>query len=112
MLWLLAFFFDYRKGIFAKYSGLFNSGDNQDEVKGESESERKQRLAEEKKMAKWSWFGFFYGMAKGDPVKLKEILELNFIYLLNIKSYELENKKQAEYYDYGRYNIIEWAAQK
>jgi hypothetical protein len=92
-----AFFFDYREGIFKTYRGLFNTRDTKDRIDpSETEKERREREAEERKAAKWSWFGFFYGMAKGCPIKLKEILKLNFIYLLNVKSYEKENKKQTE----------------
>jgi hypothetical protein len=31
---------------------------------------------------------------------------------LNFKAYETKNKKQTTYYDYGRYNITDWATAK
>jgi hypothetical protein len=104
------FFFKYRDGLIRKFAGLFADGSDKDE--NETEAERKEREMAERKEAKWNWYAFFYMAAKGCPVKLKEVLQLNFIYLLNFKSYELENKKNKEYYDYGRYNISEWSQQK
>lgn len=103
-----AFFFDYRKGIYSKYSGLFTREEPSDD-EPTSEAEKKRIKKEAERNQKFAWFAFFYQMAKGCPVKMKEILELNFIYLLNFRSYEVQNKKTSEYYDYGRYNVTEWA---
>ena len=94
---MYAFFFEYRKQVYAKYAGLFNGATDEDAEKTDNT---------------YNWFGFFYAMAKGCPVKMSEILELNFIYLLNFKSYETKHKKIATYYDYGRYNIEQWATAK
>lgn len=93
---MYAFFFEYRKQVYAKYAGLFNSPTEEDEPADTT----------------YNWFGFFYAMAKGDPCQMANILELNFIYLLNFKSYEIKHKKIATYYDYGRYNIEQWATAK
>jgi hypothetical protein len=88
------------------YSGLFSSGDNKDEVDArESEAERKQRLADEKKATKWAWFSFAYQLAKGDIKQFEAVLNLNFIFVLNFKSFELENKNIFEHYDFNKYNI-------
>lgn len=86
------------------YSGLFSSGDTE-EPTNENESERKQRLAEQKKADKWSWFLFAYTLGKGDALKMKEVLSLNLIFLLNFKSCELENKQIFEHYDFNRFNL-------
>lgn len=103
-----AFFFDYRKGVYSKYSGLFTRAESEDDEQV-SESEKKRAIKEAERNQKFAWFAFFYQMAKGCPIKMSEILELNFIYLLNFRSYETQHKKTAEYYDYGRYNVSEWA---
>lgn len=93
---MYGFFFEYRKQIFREYAGLFSEGNS-------DEGNEKNTFA---------WFGFFYSMAKGCPVKMSHILELNFIYLLNFKAFEAKNKKTASYYDYGRYNVADWATAK
>ena len=92
---MYAFFFDYRSGIYKQYAGLFTKGDDED-----------------KQTDTFAWFGFFYSMAKGCPVKMSKLVKLNFIYLLNFKAYETKNKKQTTYYEYGRYNITDWATAK
>lgn len=36
---------------------------------------------------------------------MEAVLKQNFLFTLTHKSFELENKKIREYYDYRRYNI-------
>lgn len=66
-------------------------------------------MAEEKKesdnTAKWSWYSFVYCLAQGDVTKIEAIFEMNFVFILNHKSFELENKKIKEWYDWRRFNV-------
>ena len=103
MLWCIAFFFTYRRELFEKFSGLSNgSSDGNVEVRGETEKEKADRLKEEEKEKaknkRWNWFSFIYTLAKGDPTKFESIAKLNFVFALNFKSFESENKGITEYY--------------
>jgi hypothetical protein len=78
----------------------------QDDVdEDETEQERRERIAEERAAKKWSWFSFFYGLAQGDITKMESVLKLNILFTLTFKSFEIENKKIREYYDWRRYNL-------
>ena len=87
------------------YKGLFSSTDPNTGDDKETEAERIEREAEEKKAEKWSWFLFAYHLVKGDITKMEPLLKLNFIFVLNFKSCEVENKKIFEYYDHNKYSI-------
>jgi len=97
------FFFDYREKLLSNYPGIFPKRDTIDP--NEPEDERKEREAEERKQDKWSWFLFAYHLAKGSILEHEKIFGLNFIYVLNFRSCEIENKKAFEHYDYSRYTI-------
>ncbi len=45
------------------------------------------------------WFQYIYSLAKGDVTKIPEITKLNFIFCMNIKSFEQDNKDIRQYYD-------------
>lgn len=89
------------------YKGLFSDASANDagEAGIETEAERIEREAEEKKAIKWSWFSFAYHLVKGDITKMEAVMSLNFVFVLNFKSFEVENKNVFEYYDHNRYNI-------
>jgi hypothetical protein len=89
-----------------KHSDLFIKPDDPE---NETEEERKQRLEEEKEelrlVNKWNWYRYFYVLAKGDITKIPDVVKLNFMFTLTHRSFEIENKKLAEYYDFRRYSI-------
>lgn len=66
-------------------------------------------MAEQKREAenarKWSWYTFVYTLAKGDILKIEQILKMNFVLTLNHKAYEQENKNIKEFYEFRKYNI-------
>lgn len=100
----------YRKQLHQNYSGLFSvdkPSEEEEEIRGETEVEKRKRLREEReeqeKADKWNLYSLLYNLAKGDITKIPQILELNFLFVLTHKSYEVENKKVAEYYDNGRF---------
>jgi hypothetical protein len=88
--------------VYENNKGLFEQADQPD---GETESERKEHLAEIEKAKKWNWYGYFYCLAKGDITKMEEVLKLNFLFTLTHKGFEIENKKISEYYDFRRFNV-------
>jgi hypothetical protein len=44
-------------------------------------------------------------LAKGDITKIEGIFKLNFVFTLTHKSFEVENKRIFEFYEYNKYNI-------
>lgn len=42
---------------------------------------------------------FFYTLAKGDITKFEEITKLNFVFTMNVKSFEQDNQGIKKYYD-------------
>lgn len=77
--------------------------DDDDEIRGESEADKIRRIKEEKEESerakKWNWFVFIYSLTKGDITKRDQILKMNFISVLNWKSFEVENKHIKQYYE-------------
>jgi len=55
-------------------------------------------MAEEARQKKWKWLSFFYVLAKGDITRIPEITKMNYIFTMNLKAFEYENKKIKEYY--------------
>ena len=45
------------------------------------------------------WYAFIYSLAKSDITKFEQILQMNFIFTLNMKSFESENKPLYERYN-------------
>jgi hypothetical protein len=82
---------------------LFDGGREPDEIRGESIKDKEKRLKEEEKenknLQKWNWFVFIYSLCRGDITKRSDILKMNFISVMNWKSFEHENPNIKNRYD-------------
>ena len=101
---------EYCEQEYRDYNHLFDGGD--EEIEGETEEEREQRLKEEEGHRRNSWDVFIYTLIQGDFTKLDAVLGMSYRMALYFKSVEKNNKKLAQYYDYGRYNIRDYSNQK
>jgi len=100
----VVFFLQYRKKLYSDHSGIFSTSDTEDGDEPETEAEKNTLLAEAAKVKKWGWYAYIYCLAKGDVTRIEQVMQTNFVLTLTHRSFEIENKKLYEFYEYGRYN--------
>ena len=79
-------YFNWRKKLFEKFSGLFEVDESEDEETISSSQEMKHQSFNRK----WNWYGFIYKLAGGNILKMEAVTEINIITAFNFLSYEKE----------------------
>jgi hypothetical protein len=81
-------FVEYRAEILEKYKGLLED----DDPEPDEEPEEIQRTKPEQTNTKWGWQRLIYGLCNGDVTKVKDVISLGHILVLNWLSMESELK--------------------
>jgi hypothetical protein len=81
-------FVEYRAEILEKYKGLLEDEDPEPD----EEPEEIQRTKPEQTNTKWGWQRLIYGLCNGDVTKVKDVISLGHILVLNWLSMESELK--------------------
>jgi len=74
---------------------VFRGGDegDDDEIRGETEAQKKVRLIEEKKIKederRWGWFAFIHNLAEGKALDFERIVKLPLRFCLDLLTYNL-----------------------
>ena len=82
-------YLDYRNSLInGAYSELFNSNedDDEEELTPQEKSERLKELKEEQRINKWAYESVTLKLANDDVTKMKDILNMPLIYVLNMLS--------------------------
>jgi hypothetical protein len=86
-------YFNWRENFMLNYKELFESGepnedndDSDDELVGVENKMAKLNDRKEKIIVKWSWENLLWGLSGEDITKIKNIFELNVIFVFNILS--------------------------
>ena len=68
--------------------------DDNEQDKGRRTTEEAQRIAYEQRLRKWNWELLIHNLSNGKITKYKEILSMNYIFILNWLSMKKELKIQ------------------
>lgn len=80
-------FIEYRKDLYERFKGLFESNEGEDEQETIKSSEQ---LYKDKFNDKWNWYQYLFRLANEDVLQMDKASELNFIASLNHYSFVLE----------------------
>jgi hypothetical protein len=86
-----AFFFSFRDSLFRDYNGLFREGESTD---GDEDSPQDYESKKAEEFAKrWSWYDIISKQVDDDPLKIKQMFDLELKFILNHLSYKLSKKQ-------------------